>query len=469
MKALRAAALAGAAGLVTMLGPACAAPADASVLLDLAAFSDNGLPALRAPAAVLEIFDEDGEALPAAVRVGDAPGAAPDGTILVQSPLPVPCDDDGRCRVELRLRPGAARFVLHLRAADRCGVEGELMRFASEVIELRPWEPANVELALETVDFDDDGDGLVNVMEHAVCGRTDVGDGAAPPLACLDPADPCCQDTSPLEGRMAAFAGGPHRLADGSVVEVAPFALDATEVTWRQLARCVAAGGCLAGEPEHPARRALAARPDDHEPVQGLLPSEAAELCSFFNKRLPRDAEWDFAAAHRATPGDPTDPGARGRFPWSEDGTPDDVDCRPDVGGRSANHSVPGTPCPGRPLPVGSYPSTWVERGAGAPLADLGGNVAEWTLIEEATAPTIPEVPPGTIAVVLRGGGASSPRALLENDLPVVARLPSPADTSTWSANVRRLAEAAGVRCAVGVDDGTVAPPEPLEPICAAP
>lgn len=432
---------------------ACEGPADASVLLDLKEFSSNGLPDLRDPRATLDVVDDDGAHVDVEVETGAGERTK------VTSPLPVPCGADGRCGVTLRMAPTRATFTLHVSAADRCGARAELVSLTSAPVELSPWQALSVALTEARFDFDDDADDVVNVLEHATCGRFDNADGALPPQACADETDPCCADTSPLEGRMTAFAGGAHVDVEGKSISVEPFALDATEVTWRQLKRCVAAGACLVDRPDHPARAALEGAVDD-EPVVGLVPADAEALCAFFGKRLPLDSEWDFAAAHRD--GDPT----RARYPF--DSASDDVGCTNDFPGVAANFSAPGSACPGVPVRVGSYPTSHVSRGAGVGVADLGGNVAEWTLVAGSTAPEIPEVPAGHDAVVLRGGGARSPLALLENDLVVRAALPASGDVDAWRADIVRLAAAAGVRCALSVDDGTLSPPVIEEPACAA-
>ncbi len=448
---------------------ACGQPADATVIADLPGM-ENDLPALRSPRAVLDVLDAEGRAV--AVELVDPPTGAP---ALVQSPIPVPCSAGGRCAVGVRVPAGQYRFVLHVLARDRCGTESELLRYAAGPVEVAAWGAAAAELALERADFDGDADGIPAWFELLTCGRFDVVDRGAPPATCLDAGDDCCKDVSPLEGRRTAFAGGEHARGDGTTTTVAPFALDATEATWRQLARCVAARACLVDQPNHPARQAMASAAHN-EPVRGLTPAEAAELCAFQGARLPLDDEWDFAAAHDAL-------GARRRYPWDGDdlgslvrlldgdsarapgADDDDIGCDPSDAGVSANHQRRGAICPATPLPVGSYPSSWARRGAGVPLADLGGNVAEWTVVPGGDL-VIPEVPAGMVAAVLRGGAADGPIELLENDLPVVARAPAGGDAAAWSATVRRLSANAGVRCAVDVDDGTVAPVLVAEPQC---
>lgn len=456
-------------------GGACDAPADASVLVDLASFA-NSLPGLRAPAATLDVVDDQGADLAVEVEDGSSSGKRR----LVQSPIPVPCDEDGLCSISVRVRPSSVRFAMHVTAADRCDARGELVRLDGDEIKLEPHTSEFVDLTRATFAFDDDDDGIDNVFELATCGRMNAADGAAPPQACVDgDKDPCCDASrSDREGRMVAFAGGDHLLADGATVNLAPFALDATEVTWRQFARCVVAGACLPDQPEHPVRVALASRSatgaQASEPVVGLTPAEAEQLCGFFGKRLPLDDEWDFAAARV-----PDDPTARARYPWST--TADDdatVSCEQGLAQVAANFSVPGTACAGTPRPVGSpafassQANTDDTRGAGGALADMGGNVAEWTLVAGTGASVIDEVPPGHDAVVLRGGGARSPLSLLENDLPIRAAFPSSASSggaNAWRDTILRLATTAGVRCAVDVDDGTVAPPFAEEPACGAP
>lgn len=433
---------------------ACDAPADASVLLELDAFSNNRLPDLRDPRATLDVTDKDGAHVEVEVKTAD------DETTRVMSPLPVPCDSAGRCALALRLKPATVTFTLHVSSLDRCGARAELVRMASKPIELSPYQSEAVTLGSARFDFDDDEDGVVNVLEHATCGRVDVVESAAPPQACFPSDDACCAGVSPLEGHQTAFPGGAHTNAAGDDVTLAPFSLDATEVTWRQLARCVAAGACLEDRPEHPARVALDTA-DPSGPVVGLTPADAQALCAHFGKRLPTDDEWDFAAAHRAS--------GRARYPWDADapavGDPPPVGCDPAFEGVAANFSIPGSACPGVPLPVGSYASSHATHGAGEAVADLGGNVAEWTLVE-GDAPAIPEIPAGHLAAALRGGGALSPLPLLENDLVIVARMPQSGDADAWRADVQRLSAAAGFRCASDVEDGSVAPPFESEPVC---
>jgi formylglycine-generating enzyme required for sulfatase activity len=244
-----------------------------------------------------------------------------------------------------------------------------------------------------------------------------------------------------------------HRRADGSDVEVSSFALDATEVTWSTFARCVAAGACLPNQPTHPARVAL----DDvtldlRTPVVGLLPVEAEQLCTWLHKRLPTDDEWDFAAADRG-------PGTRARYPF--DTLADVVECRESTtGALAANHQAHGRDCPGVPLPVGTYTSSLITRGAGSALADLAGNVAEWTRVP-GTSTLHPDFPARTDEVDVRGGGASSFVELLEND--VALRVQPTLDADVIHQRLLGLAKTTGVRCA---SDAAI---DVVEPSCPTP
>ena len=193
---------------VVLAAAACDAPASANVLVDLDAFT-NSLPGLRAPTVTLDVIDDKGASL--AVEVDDGTGER----VLVQSPIPVPCDGAGLCSVEVRVRPAIVRFAMHVTAADRCDTRAELVRLDGDAIELKPHSRELIDLSRATFAFDDDDDGIANVFEVATCGRFDVKDGAAPPQACTaaparegdvggetgdedgdDAVDPCCSSVS---------------------------------------------------------------------------------------------------------------------------------------------------------------------------------------------------------------------------------------------------------------------------------
>jgi formylglycine-generating enzyme required for sulfatase activity len=129
---------------------------------------------------------------------------------------------------------------------------------------------------------------------------------------------------------------------------VAPYELDAFEVTLARYQACVGAHACdplpVAGEAG--------------EPVRSVTPEQAETFCRFVGGRLPLGAEWVLAAMGRE---------AR-RFAWGSTG----LVCR-----RAAYGMVQGPCADGGTGPdlAGSRPDGATPDGA----FDLSGNVAEWT------------------------------------------------------------------------------------------
>lgn len=141
-------------------------------------------------------------------------------------------------------------------------------------------------------------------------------------------------------------------------VTVKAFALDRTEVTRGDYARCVAAHRCRPAAPGSPAG---SGGPEDSPqlPVTGVDWNDAAAYCRFAAGRLPTEIEWETAAR-----------GTDGReYPWG-----DEADC---ARGNWGNFEGEG-PCagknPGRPVEVARYTSGASPYG----VLDLGGNVWEW-------------------------------------------------------------------------------------------
>jgi formylglycine-generating enzyme required for sulfatase activity len=126
------------------------------------------------------------------------------------------------------------------------------------------------------------------------------------------------------------------------------FEMDRVEVTVAAYSRCVSAGGCDAPQPEW---EACNWRKDGRagHPINCVKWEDARRFCAWADKRLPTEAEWEYAA--RGTDGRtfpwgnaaPTD----ARLWWRQEGT----------------------------APVGSRP-----RGASPfGVLDMAGNVREWT------------------------------------------------------------------------------------------
>jgi formylglycine-generating enzyme required for sulfatase activity len=173
---------------------------------------------------------------------------------------------------------------------------------------------------------------------------------------------------------------------------VAPFQLDATEVTLERWNHCVVAGGCRTLEDEEPG-----------SPVHGVDPREAEAFCRFEGGRLPTSDEWLFAAM-----------GAEGRrYPWGSTG----LVCR-----RAAYGLVDG-PC-ARGIEGPELAGARADGATPEGALDLAGNVSEWTL-------------EGPGRYVARGGSYRSKTAL---------------EVKSWSVEVLPpKARTAGFRCAYDV------------------
>ena len=168
-------------------------------------------------------------------------------------------------------------------------------------------------------------------------------------------------------------------------VEVGAFLLDKTEVTIAEYRACVDARVCrppgLVGEKWETT---------DKHPIFGITWYDAQKYCEWVSKRLPTEAEWEYAA--RKPRNQP--------FPWEGRFDGSKVNSRGDADGSS------------RTAPVGSYPG----GASGLGLLDMAGNVSEWTAdwydgsyyqTAPPRNPKGPEASTGTKAV--RGGSWSDP------------------------------------------------------------
>ncbi len=139
------------------------------------------------------------------------------------------------------------------------------------------------------------------------------------------------------------------RTQQGSgLVPVARFEIDSNEVTNARWDHCRAAKRC----------GALPVAGELGQPVRGVTPAEAEAFCAYAGGRLPTGAEWILAASGSEMR----------RFPWGQTG----LVCR-----RAAFGLVAG-PC----AEGGTSPELAGSRIDGATpegIADLAGNVAEWT------------------------------------------------------------------------------------------
>ncbi|WP_437630608.1 SUMF1/EgtB/PvdO family nonheme iron enzyme [Sorangium sp. So ce854] len=234
------------------------------------------------------------------------------------------------------------------------------------------------------------------------------GGPAAPPV---DPA-PSPDMVRVPAGRftMGNARGGKSERPPHEVTLTRAFDLDRTEVTVAAYQRCVEAGRCTpsglhgprATDADVAQRGALCTAADPakaQHPVSCVDQEQAAAYCAFVGKRLPTEAEWEYAAR-----------GADGReYPWGDDppGCAHAVVSRPAGQGCGAR----GTQDVGSAM-AGASPS-------GA--LDMAGNVWEWVAdgwdpAAYAKGPrTDPVVPATGSKGVLRGGSwdfsASSARS----------------------------------------------------------
>jgi len=250
-------------------------------------------------------------------------------------------------------------------------------------------------------------------------GNICTGDTCDPALGCVygcsatGPTDPCCADPacvgSPaclVPGDMAQMPAGCFMMGDpfnegGSNelpvhnVCISAFEMDVYEVTNATYAECVAGGGCTV-----PASSSSSTRPSyygdpayDDFPVMWVDWFQANAYCAWAGKRLPTEAEWEYAARGRL---------AGKRYPWGDT-----------ISGTDANYRDSGDPWDNDTSPVGHY----APNGYG--LYDMAGNVWEWTsdwygssYYQYCVDNGIVNDPPGPAsgtARVLRGGSWNDP------------------------------------------------------------
>ncbi|WP_437850673.1 SUMF1/EgtB/PvdO family nonheme iron enzyme [Sorangium sp. So ce363] len=200
---------------------------------------------------------------------------------------------------------------------------------------------------------------------------------------------------------MGSTKGGKSERPPHEVTLTRAFDVDRTEVTVAAYQRCVEAGRCTpsglhgprATDADVEQRGALCTAADpakSQHPISCVDQAQAAAYCAFAGKRLPTEAEWEYAAR-----------GADGReYPWGNEppGCAHAVVSRP-----------PGQGCGGRgrgTQEVGSAKAGASPSGA----LDMAGNVWEWVAdgwdpgVYARGAQTDPQVPATGSRGVLRGG-----------------------------------------------------------------
>jgi len=177
---------------------------------------------------------------------------------------------------------------------------------------------------------------------------------------------------------------------------VAAFVIDRTEVTTKSYADCMSAGKCSPPGTDADCNWPKRDKRGEH-PINCVTAQQAASYCAARGQRLPTLAEWQLAAGGaeaRRYPwgadhpsnmwvtepaGDSYPPGpARKNLCWVGDGT-------------AEGETYPTSTCPAGFYAAGNTPSG---------IADLAGNVAEWTSDVE-------KLPEGGSAHRTKGGGFS--------------------------------------------------------------
>lgn len=247
--------------------------------------------------------------------------------------------------------------------------------------------------------------------------------------AVLHPPPACPAGMVGLPG-VRTYIGSPDGVGEDNehprhLVELSPFCLDRYEVRNADYKRCVHRHACT---PQ--GRRS--ARDAPEQPAVRVSHRQAAAYCGFAGKRLPTEAEWEFAAA-----------GLSGRdFPWGDEppgcerstfaadprAAPDACAefCRGSRDPRCLARCLEASQCAGvtapRPAPVGTHERNGTPEG----IYDLGGNVAEWVAdvyaeryLQKTGDGAPPKDPLGPDPAgsgherVVRGGGWLNPAALL--------------------------------------------------------
>ena len=177
------------------------------------------------------------------------------------------------------------------------------------------------------------------------------------------PVVPPDETTSPMDGMVLIYIpAGTFRMGSNSgdveeryehTVTLDAFWMDRTEVTNAMYARCVAAGECTppSGTGSY-TRTSYYGNPTyDNYPVLAVTWFQASSYCTWAQRQLPTEAQWEYAARGGLS-------GAT--YPWGEG-----IDC-------SRANYMPDRTCEGDTVAVGSYPAN------GYGLYDMAGNVWEW-------------------------------------------------------------------------------------------
>jgi formylglycine-generating enzyme required for sulfatase activity len=151
-----------------------------------------------------------------------------------------------------------------------------------------------------------------------------------------------------------AFNEGQYELPVHKVCITRDFYMYVYEVTNAEYAACVSGGGCTApaDSTSHTRGSYYGNATYNKFPVINVNWNQARDYCIWAGKRLPTEAEWEYAARG----------GLEGkRYPWGDS-----------ISGANANYRDSGDAWDNDTSPVGNYAAN------GYGLYDMSGNVSEW-------------------------------------------------------------------------------------------
>lgn len=155
---------------------------------------------------------------------------------------------------------------------------------------------------------------------------------------------------------------------------LASYSLGVTEVTVEQYGQCVAAGACQPAGTAQLCNAGQAGR--ERHPINCITWVDADAFCRWARRRLPTEEEWEYAARGMI----------KSEYPWGND-VPSAQLCWKQ-----------SSTCP-----VGMYRKTQLGAYLDNGVADLAGNVGEWTASEYSQYPKSKPCMQSSPSCVLRG------------------------------------------------------------------